>query len=132
MKSKMIMTVLAVENLKRARDFYKEVFNFEIEIDVPVAVQFKLPNGHDLMLYQKENFAENTGKMTESVSKGKTSGTELYFHVSDIESITIKLEQLGANKLSSLAIKPWGDEVAYYSDFDGNVLAIGKKIANSE
>ena len=28
MKNKMIMTVLAVENLKKSRDFYKEIFNF--------------------------------------------------------------------------------------------------------
>lgn len=126
------MTLLAVKDVKRSREFYKETFDFEISMDLPVGVTFRLHNGHELMLYQREGFSMNTGCETEDISPGKTTGTELYFHVDEMDDVIEKLEKLRARLLSPLAPRNWGDDVVYYADPDDNVLAIGRLTSTKE
>ena len=130
-KSRLIMTVLAVRDLKRATRFYKEVFAWTVNLELPVVVKFETPNGHELMLYQREAFGNNTNQMPEILSSGNISGTELYIHVTDLSETILRLKALKAHELSGRAVRPWGDEVAYYADPDGNVLAVAQPLASS-
>ncbi len=40
--------------------------------------------------------------------------------------VYVELETAGARCLSPRAVRPWGDEAAYYADPDGNVIAVAK------
>ena len=130
-KSRLIMTVLAVCDLKHSTHFYKEVFGWTVSLEVPVLVKFEMPNGHEFMLYQREAFGNNTNQMSEILSSGSISGTELYIHVADLSETILRLKALKTRELSGRAVRSWGDEVAYYADPDGNVLAVAQPLASS-
>ncbi len=125
---RMVMTVFAVQDLAVSRKFYQDVFGWPINLEFPVLVSFKMSSNIELMLYDKDAFARNTGQMPVFATENSTSSTELYFHVDDIEEVIRKLEKAGARVLSELKPRDWGDKVAYYADPDGNVLAVASPI----
>jgi predicted enzyme related to lactoylglutathione lyase len=129
-RPRLLMTVLAVRDLKKSASFYNAVFNWSIETELPVVVMYKLPGGNSLMLYQREAFATNINQMPELLPDGSISGTELYFHVDDLEGMIGRLRETGAQELSELAPRAWGDEAAYFADPDGNVLAVGRPMVD--
>ena len=122
------MTVFAVQDLAVSKKFYQDVFEWSINLEFPVLVSFKMSNNLELMLYDKDAFARNTGQMPVFAPENSISSTELYFHVDDIEEMIKKLEKVGARVLSELNPRDWGDKVAYYADPDGNVLAVASSI----
>ena len=126
-----ILTILAVADLEKSSEFYRQAFGWKNPVKAPVYTEFELPGGQKLGLYQRENFAHNTNKMPESVAKGSITSTEIYLHVEDLKEAIKKIEAAGAIKLSELADRDWGDKAAYYADLDGNVLVIAKPIDKS-
>ncbi len=87
------MTVFAVQDLASSKKFYQDVFGWSINLEVPVLVSFKMSNNHELMLYDKDSFARNTGQMPVLVPENCISSTELYFHVDDLEGIIKKTRE---------------------------------------
>ena len=123
------MTVLAVSDLKRAVAFYQDAFGWPIRIDVPVLVEFELPDGTGLAVYVREGFGRNTNQLPFAVPEGEITGTELYFHCDDLEATIERLKAAGARELSPLAPRDWGDDAAYFADPAGNVLAVARPTA---
>ncbi len=127
------MTILAVADLERSVSFYREVFGWPARIEVPVLVEFELPDGRGLALYTRESFGVNTNQVPVVVPSGEIAGTELYFRCADdLEGVIERLRAAGARELSPLAPRDWGDEAAYYADFDGVVIAVARKLAQRE
>ena len=122
------MTVLAVADLARATAFYEAVFGWPRRIDVPVLVEFALPGGGGLALYQRESFAINTDQAPLAATEGGITGTELYFHSGDLDAALARIDAAGGRLLTPRSSRPWGDEAAYYADPDGNVLALGRPL----
>jgi steroid delta-isomerase-like uncharacterized protein len=123
-----VLTILAVSDLARSRRFYQEVFGWPIRVDVPVYVEFGLPDGNGVGLYAREGFACNTGLAPTTVPAGAISGTELYLRCPDPSVLSGRLEAAGARVLSTLAPRDWGDEAAYFADPDGNVIVVARPI----
>lgn len=119
-----VLTVLAVEDLERAVAFYGAAFGWASAVQTPVYHEFSLPRGMRLGLYRRDGFARNTGLPPTIPALGSTTATELYFGVNDLESPTEQLLAAGARLLSPPALRPWGEECAYFSDPDGNVLVL--------
>jgi predicted enzyme related to lactoylglutathione lyase len=125
----LVLTALAVKNVEISAKFYKSVFDWSISFEIPeLLVNFVLPNGMDLMLYQREAYAKNTNRLPEIIPANSISGTELYFHIDDIEEAVSRLREAGAEELSGLSPRDWGDEAAYFADLDGNVLVIARPL----
>ena len=122
------LTILAVADLGRAAAFYRAAFGWRVRVEVPVYVEFELPGGTGVGLYQREAFAANTGHEAQLPPPGGVGGTELYFRTEDLEDACKRIEDAGGRLLAPLAPKDWGDEVAYYADPDGNVIAIARRI----
>lgn len=121
-----VLTILAVADVARAAAFYRAAFpEWTVSVDVPVYTELTLPGGQRLGVYQREAFARNTGALPQGWSEG-TTGTELYLACDDLPGVEARLRQAGARLLSPLARRPWGEEVAYYADLDGNVLALAR------
>ncbi len=76
----------------------------------------------------EESFAMNPGQQPHMVPEGSITSTDFYFHTQNLEDIIKRLETHGARLLSSLARRDWVDEAAYYSDPDGNVIAVGRPL----
>lgn len=123
-----ILTILAVEDLERSVAFYGTAFGWPARVEVPVYVELELPDGRGLGLYVKEAFAVNVGQVPTLAEPTRIGGTELYFHVDDLDDAIERLAAAGAHCLSERAPRDWGDEAAYYADPDGNVLVVARSM----
>jgi predicted enzyme related to lactoylglutathione lyase len=124
---RLVLTVLAVRDLIRMRTFYREAFGWPLAVDVPSYVEFVMPNGQRLGLYDHLGFARNTGLAAGFRGPGSTtSHAELYFHSEDLEEAGEKVLTAGGQLLSSRAVRDWGDEAAYFSDPEGNVIVFAQ------
>jgi predicted enzyme related to lactoylglutathione lyase len=121
-----VATFLAVRDLAASKAFYLEAFGWPIRVEVPVLVEFALPDGRGLALYQRESFGNNTNHVPVLVPEGGISGHELYFHCEQLEEAVARLERAGARCLSPLRERDWGDDAAYFADPDGTVLAVAR------
>ena len=122
------LVILAVRDLPQAVRFYRDALGCPQTVDVPVYVEFELPGGQRLGLYERRAFGLNTGQVPEETPKGALTGTELYFYPDDVLAAIFRLEWAGARKLSALAERGWGDEAAYFADPDGNVLVVARRL----
>lgn len=129
---RLVLTLLAVEDLARSVRFYRRAFDWPVAIEVPVMVQFEVPGGGALGVYEKNAFGANTGQVPDLPRPGSLAGTELYFLCDDPAEASARIEAAGARLLSPLAPRPWGDEAAYYADPDGNVLAVARPLPRDE
>ncbi len=123
---KLVLLILAVRDLPRAVAFYRQVFDWPVLVDVPVYVEMEMPGGQRVGLYHHEGFARNTGLRAACPPDEHTAATELYFLADDPAPMIDRLEQAGARPLSPLALRPWGDEAAYFADPDGNVIVVAR------
>ena len=122
-----VLTILAVQDLQSATRFYREAFGWPEPVSVPVYVEFNLPDGMRLGLYERNGFGRNTGQVPSRVAPGELAATELYFHTDDIARAIERIRAAGARELSALARRDWGDEAAYFADPDGNVIVLARE-----
>lgn len=118
------ITILAVDDLAVAAEFYRGVFGWPVRVEADVYVELGLPGGGALGLYEKRAFARNTFVAPTLPEHGQTSGTELYLRCDDLDGMIARLSASGARPLSPRQRRDWGDDVAYFADPAGNVLAV--------
>jgi catechol 2,3-dioxygenase-like lactoylglutathione lyase family enzyme len=128
MSTRLGLVVLAVSELPRAVSFYRSAFGWTVAVDSPVYVELALPEGMRLGIYERTAFARNVGEVPQLVPAGALAATELYLYPDDVDSALARLGAAGARELSPLARRDWGDEVAYFADPDGNVLALARPV----
>ncbi len=124
-----MLTILAVDDLAAAVAFYNAAFAWPIGVEVPVYVEYALPGGNRLGLYERVGFGHNTGQVPAKIDAGALAPTELYLHSDDIDAAIGRLRAAGARQLSDLAPRSWGEDVAYFADPCGNVIAIARPAA---
>jgi predicted enzyme related to lactoylglutathione lyase len=120
------LVILAVADLPRASTFYRSAFDWVTEVDTPVYVEFALPAGMRLGLYGCAAFGRNLGVAPAAIPTGSVGATELYLSPDDLDGTASRLVTAGARPLSPLARRDWGDDVAYFADLDGNVIALAR------
>lgn len=114
-----VLTILAVADLARSVAFYRNAFGWPAPVETPVYVEFELPDGQRIGVYERSSFALNVGH-------APTTGTEIYLHAEDLTGAIARVEATGAKRLSPLSRRDWGDDAAYYSDPDGNVVVVAR------
>ena len=124
----LVSTIIAVSDLERSTQFYSEIFKWKLFLKEAAVTIFELPDKKHFMLYKKDSFAINPGQQPIIVPDGSITATEFYFHTQHMEEVIQRLETNGTRLLTSLARRTWGDEAAYYSDPDGNVIAVGRPL----
>lgn len=122
------LVILAVEQLSRSVKFYGDAFGWPSTIDTAVYVEFALPHRLRLGLYDRVSFAKNIGQ-SRALSPNTITATELYLYVEDLEAAIPRVLHAGARILNPLRKRDWGDEVAYFADPDGNVVALAKPLS---
>jgi predicted enzyme related to lactoylglutathione lyase len=123
------IVILAVDDLPRALAFYRSAFGWPTDIETSVYAEFRLPAGMRFGLYQRAAFARNVGVTPRQTPAGALASTELYLFPADLEASVERLMAAGARPLSAIARRDWGDEVAYFADPDGNVVAVARSPA---
>ena len=129
MTARHVLTILAVAELPAAAAFYDRAFGWPRPVDVPGYLEYQLPGGQRLGLYQREGFARNTGVAPHPTPAGGVAPTELYFHVDDLAAAIAAVTAAGGRLLSGLALRDWGERAAYFADPDGNVVVVAEPAA---
>ena len=124
MEASLALVVLAVADVEASKAFYIAAFGWDVAVDLPVYVQFRLPAGASLSLFGHERFEQLTHQPPLACPPSGITATELYLSVDDLEHAAERLIAAGARELSAPAPRDWGDHVGYYADPDGNVIAI--------
>lgn len=127
MNARHALTILAVPDLEASTRFYERAFGWPTSVRVPVYVEFVLPDAMRFGVYEREAFGNNTGRVPTRTPEGELAPTELYFYVDDLGSACARVVAAGGRELSPPKVRAWGDEAAYFSDPDGNVLVVAKK-----
>ena len=115
-----VITIFPVADVARALAFYRDVIGLAVRVDLPVFAQLDTAPHAALGLYEREAFTQTAG-LSEVPPPG---GTELYLSVPDLDAAIERALQAGATLTSPKAVRAWGDEVAYFLDPDGNVVAL--------
>ena len=118
------LLILAVGDLARAKRFYDAAFGWEVAVDLPVFVEYRVGPGVGVGLYTRDGYARNTGAAPAAIPAGAIAATELYLRVDDLGAAARRVEAAGGRLLSPAARRVWGDEAAYFADPDGNVVAV--------
>jgi catechol 2,3-dioxygenase-like lactoylglutathione lyase family enzyme len=132
MTARLGLVILAVEDVSRAAGFYRDAFGWPATAETPVYVEFALPHGLRLGLYERHAFAKNPGAAPAPRPPGALAGTELYLYPDDLEPALARIEEAGARLLSPLVPRDWGDEAAYYADPDGHVVVLARPLPPGE
>jgi predicted enzyme related to lactoylglutathione lyase len=125
---RLALVILAVCDLQRSIDFYRRTFEWSQTVDVPTYAEFTTPGDLRVGLYHREGFVRNFNApcVSERPTDGVTA-TELYFECDDVEVTLARLLDAGAEIISPLSDRSWGDVCAYAKDPDGNVLVIARR-----
>jgi catechol 2,3-dioxygenase-like lactoylglutathione lyase family enzyme len=124
-----VQVIFAVDDLSRTLDFYERVFGWarNTRIDFENYVELLPPDGGSVGFYERTGFAKQIGAQPVRVSGDHVAPAYLYVRVGDVRAAVSDLEAAGGRPLSSLAVRAWGDEAAWFADPDGNVIAVAQQ-----
>jgi len=126
-ESRLVLVILAVEDRTLSTTFYREAFGWRINVDTPAYAELALPGGLGLGIYDRRHYGRNMGQQPRPT--GAVTGTELYLYVDEISVALDRVISAGGRLLDPARPRDWGDEVAYCSDPDGNVLALARPLS---
>ena len=120
--------ILYVRDQERSTQFYSTVLGQKPRLHVPGMTEFSLSETCILGLMPEAGIKRLLGeKLPDPVSASGIPRSEIYLRVEDPDSYHQRSLEAGANELSPLEKRSWGDVVAYSLDLDGHVLAFAKK-----
>ncbi|MBL9118915.1 MAG: glyoxalase [Phycisphaerae bacterium] len=123
--------ILYVSDQERATEFYRVTLAVAPRLHVPGMTEFDIPPGGNgeavLGLMPVAGIRRLLGDAWPSGTIGCDERcapkAEVYLYVPDPATFHGRALASGARELSSLALRDWGDRVAYSLDLDGHVLA---------
>jgi len=115
--------ILYVTDQARSADFYRRVLGIEPTLNVEGMTEFTLDNGAMLGLMPDSGARRLLGDKLPDPSDRGGARCEVYLIVDDPAAYHARAIANGADELSPLAPRDWGDTVAYSLDPDGHVLA---------
>lgn len=121
-----MLLILAVRDRERMTAFYLRLLAWTQVVDVPVYAELQSPDGLRLGLYTEAGFGRNFGIVPEA--SPPITRTEIYLHCDDLHEAIERAVAAGARPLSPLGPRDWGDEAAYFSDPEGNVVVLARPL----
>ncbi len=123
--------VFYVRDQTASAAFYRRVLGAEPVLDVPGMTEFALGGGAGLGLMPEAGIARLLDGAVAPERGAGVARAELYLFVDDPGAFHARALAAGARELSPLALRGWGDHVAYSQDLDGHVLAFARRGAAS-
>ena len=126
---KKIHTILYVDSHELSSGFYEKVFRIPPKLNVPGMTEFELFADFTLGLMPNSGIS----KILQGQTADPATGTgiprcELYLYVDDVEAEYENAVAMGANIISPLLIRNWGDLAFYLADPDGHIIVFAAKI----
>lgn len=116
-------TLLMVEDVGRAREFYEGLLGMTVEMDLGAYVTYT------------SGISIQEGAMARSMIFGKDTGPErpagmeLYFETEEIERESERLSAAGVSVIHPVKQEPWGQRTFRFFDPDGHVIEIGEPMS---
>ena len=123
---KFAYTILYVQDVTRAIDFYEKAFGFTRKFKTPDNSYGELLMGDTTLSFASTALAETNLKdgFVESSLSEKPFGIEIGFTTEDVEATVKSAVDAGAIMVAEPKVKPWGQVVAYVRDIDGFLVEI--------
>jgi uncharacterized glyoxalase superfamily protein PhnB len=122
--------ILYVRDARVSADFYREVLAAEPTLDVPGMTEFRIAEGVVLGLMPESGIARLLA--IDPASAAGVPRAELYLVVDDPAAYHARALAAGAQELSPLSPRSWGEAAAYSRDPDGHVLAFACPLSQLE
>lgn len=110
---------LLVGDLAKSQNFYENILKLKISSTDTGFVEYRI-NGIALALFEKKHA---TAMFPKKYIK-PAGGSVIAFKVADVEQAYQELIQLGQKFFETPKKTPWGQEVAYLHDPDGNIIEL--------
>ncbi|MBL1219945.1 VOC family protein [Chryseobacterium sp. L7] len=122
--------ILYVEDVEKSMNFYQDTFGTTIKFITPEKDYGELITGETTLSFASISLASSNIKQgfLSSKSVEKPFGIELGFTTDDVESLLEKAIKNGAVLYENIAVKPWGQKVAYIKDPDHYLVEICTEI----
>ena len=125
-----VIIIIYVSNQEISKKFYSEILGSNPVLDVPGMTEFFLNDKVKLGIMPEDGIAKIICPV---LPNPKTANgiprCEIYLKVNNPSIYMRKALNMGGKKISDLLKRDWGDEVAYVSDLDGNVIAFAKELS---
>ncbi|MCT2409799.1 VOC family protein [Chryseobacterium antibioticum] len=122
--------ILYVEDVEKSMNFYHETFDTPIKFITPEKDYGELISGETSLAFASVHLANSNIKkgFLSSRSEEKPFGIELGFTTDDVEKLVEKAIKNGALLYEDIAVKPWGQKVAYVKDLNNYLVEICTEI----
>lgn len=118
--------ILAVDSLEGVREFYGGVLGWAPTADDLVYLEYAPAEGSRIGFYLRGAFLRNLDLPSETEDRPTLAGVELYLRTADPLRRLQELSDSGAQVLSPVRPRPWGEEVGYALDPAGHVIAVAR------
>jgi uncharacterized glyoxalase superfamily protein PhnB len=124
----MVEFILYVKNQEQSKNFYKALLEKEPMLDVPGMTEFSLEENCKLGLMPEEGIAKILGNRIAHPAEGAgIPRCELYLEFENAAEVFERAVSAGANEISPMEKRNWGDTAGYIADMDGHIIAIVEK-----
>ncbi|MEK6579499.1 MAG: Rid family hydrolase, partial [Bdellovibrionota bacterium] len=121
--------ILYVSDQARSTQFYSAVLGFAPCLNVSGMTEFKLNDGCKLGLMPESGIKKLLGEKLPNPTLGwGIPRAEIYIHVDDPALFQKRAIENGANELSPVDKRNWGDLAGYSLDPDGHMIVFAKAI----
>lgn len=123
---KFAYTILYVQDVTKAIEFYEDTFGFSRKFVSPENDYGELLVGETTLSFASTVLAKSnlTDGFIESNLATKPFGIEIGFTTENVEETILKAVNAGATVVENPKTKPWGQVVAYIRDLDGFLIEI--------
>ena len=123
-----IHTILYVDDQQLSTEFYVKLFRQNPELNVPGMTEFRLAENFKLGLMPNNGIVKILADKTPHPDKGNgIPRCELYLYVENIEWEYTNAITAGAQLISKIESRDWGDKACYFADPDGHIITFAEK-----
>lgn len=121
--------ILYVDDQEVSSSFYEKIFRRKPDLNVPGMTEFILSENCKMGLMPNKGIAKILADKVPHPDSGRgIPRCELYLYVDNIQDEFDNAVECGAKLISPIAEMNWGDNVCYFSDPDGHILAFAEKV----
>ena len=116
--------ILYVEDVPRSVQFYKEAFGIETKMITPEKDYAELQTGETTLAMVDKKYIQS--QLPEIIFPKETTvhRSEITLVSNDIHQDLDNAISAGAKLIKAVASKPWGQQLGYLQDIDGNLIEL--------
>lgn len=116
--------VLLCSDIAVSKQFYQDLFNLPIELDIGGLVTF----AGGITLWEKKDALYLLYPGAESITNPEKPAQELYFETDEIVQFASVLAEKKIRLLHEIQVTPWNQRTVRFFDPDGNLIEMGESM----